>query len=146
MSLIEKIDAEIFERGTEIISIKNKGMFISLDAIRKIIGDIDITERKESEPICKAKDTGCTGYKDGKCHSIENCSNKAEQPVITIGDKIRESNESLALELMQRSSCGYCMTDLTMRYSCKHLCTKYKRILDILNQPYTPTQSPTDTV
>jgi hypothetical protein len=103
MSLIEKIDAEIFERGTEIISIKNKGMFISLDAIRKIIGDIDITERKESEPICKANDTNCTGYKDGKCHSIENCYGKAEQPVITIGD----NEKVLCCDCAKNKECRY---------------------------------------
>lgn len=53
MSLIEKIDTEIFQSGAEMISIKNKGMFVSLDEIRKIIKDIDLSEQKESCEFCE---------------------------------------------------------------------------------------------
>lgn len=55
-----------------------------------------------TEQICTNNTLGCVGHKDGKCHSIENCKYKVEQPVITIGDKIRESNESLAEFIKQQ--------------------------------------------
>lgn len=45
-----------------------------------------------TEQICTNNTLGCVGHKDGKCHSIENCKYKVEQPVITIGD-ISEQKE-----------------------------------------------------
>ncbi len=99
-----------------------------------------------TEQICTNNTLGCVGHKDGKCHSIENCKYKVEQPVITIGDKIRESNESLAEFIKQynadliddcycRKLCehrvdGSCELDECDRYN-------YNGIMEYLNQPYT---------
>jgi hypothetical protein len=91
-----------------------------------------------TEQICTNNTLGCVGHKDGKCHSIENCKYKVEQPVITIGNKIRESNESLA-EFIKT------VTDKCIIGSCR-TCPIYKAcdqmenkddLVKYFSQPYT---------
>ena len=86
-----------------------------------------------TEQICTNNTLGCVGHKDGKCNSIENCKYKVEQPVITIGDKIRESNESLAEAIDSTPhGCDFCKQH---RSRCNNEC--YTNVLAYLNQPYT---------
>lgn len=61
---------------------------------------------------------------------------------VTIGYKIRESNESLAefAHEHEKHPCRFCKCDCTGLESCKYGLRNY------LNQPYTSNQSPSGTV
>lgn len=105
---------------------------------------------------CNLNQTDCLGFKQGECRTIENCAGKTEiilseqkEPatdnnVVTIGDKIRESNESLAEFINEvlyyciykskyKSNCGECRLFEVCRKAEGSDAGWY---LDYLNQPY----------
>jgi hypothetical protein len=126
--ILKKIDERLGELKKIIDVALNEQLVIAtarvneLYYIRKLIASSYPTET-----TCKINNTGCTGYKDGKCVSIENCYGKVEQPVITIGDKIRESNENLAEFALEVQS----DTEHGEVWGTVERCEQY------LNQPYT---------
>jgi len=52
------------------------------DACIRIEAVISAVLEGRYEQICSINNAACLGYKDGKCHSIENCYGKQERPVI----------------------------------------------------------------
>jgi hypothetical protein len=137
MSLIEKIDAEMQTiNPSDAWEVKlykdefNRALIIAKEIIlseqKEPIGNTEqLTERKEpchKQVQCRYNETGC-----GDCEYTHNLNKP-----LTIGDKIRESNESLA-ELLSKKfvACQDCDHWRCMSGECK------PTILAYLNQPYT---------
>lgn len=116
MSLIEKIDAEI-ERLHE----EQRSMRSGVDAERVWL-KIDEAEKIKRIILSEQKEPCVTDTNVGK--------------IITIGEKIRESNESLAnLILNYGSVCDYCSIKNNASKCRNTGCAK--AVIDYLNQPYT---------
>lgn len=76
--IIKKIDEEIEKcRISNMTSPTIK--FVNIAKGLVIAKEIILSSQKDPVQACKAKDTTCLGYKDGECHSIENCHAKVEQ-------------------------------------------------------------------
>jgi len=115
MSLIEKIDAEIegcrdlYPRCEGEREVRIRSYLVMLDWFKVLL----LSEQKD-----------VTDTNEGK--------------IITIGDKIRESNESLADEINNLiNKCHICSYQYNPRECHKNPCST--GILDYLNQPYTET-------
>jgi hypothetical protein len=125
MSLIEKIDAEIKRieslpdndgdlDGEEIYDDgRQQGWYEEVLRIKQII----LSEQKEDNCILDA-----TYYTDNS---------------LTIGDKIRESNESLRNAMYDILKSQECDSNCPSYESCDCMCDCETKLLDYLNQPYT---------
>ncbi|MDF2537435.1 MAG: hypothetical protein K0S76_456 [Herbinix sp.] len=137
--IFEKIDAEIAMYRHRIENrtgpcyhdeserlMRYEGRLHEAERIKEII----LSEQKEpcySEHDCEMKENGKC-YLDGPCPHL--------RKPLTIGDKIRESNESLAEMVWKRedeSICVYCIHRGNSR--CGMNCRQ--GLIDYLNQPYT---------
>lgn len=135
MSLIEKIDAEIEYYEHLAVIYAEKGMtedynqYNDMSRGAKRIKELILSEQKEqchSEHDCELKE-------DGKCFLDGPCPHLIKTR--TIGDKIRESNESLAKRIYRLGiGCTWCVNRCTPTCNTKFC---HIGIMDYLNQPYT---------
>lgn len=92
MSLIEKIDAEIavYKDIQKRLDVEGSVAFQNIINGMNVVREIILSEQKEP---CYSQDD-CEMKQDGKCFLDGPCPRLVKP--LTIGDKIRESNESLA--------------------------------------------------
>lgn len=145
MSLIEKIDAEILCIKKVLVP----GTFTE-EVYGTLMGKLQMAERIKEIILAKQKES-CEYCEDGVYHDILGSPCKynycpmcgrplnqspGEPKPLTKGDKIRESNESLARCIYKFANCENCNLYNIECAMDKETCVK--RLLDdYLNQPYT---------
>lgn len=142
MSLIEKIDTVTNEHPYKVIgdtdsySQYNEGWADACDRMLSVL-----SEQKETHKSCSNCGNNTEYLKPHTCDICTSLDQETEFEMwepkpLTIGDKIRESNESLA-KYVSKEQCPFECIASENCYTCADYLKKYVVNIAYLNQPYT---------